>query len=124
MAKVSKEQSARLEGIGYAVRFLESGKTLEQLQIDAKMRGAYNIPLNVSKAELNDFVRRVQGSIIEGVILLACMALRTEFGFGKSRVEKFMQAMHDRSADMNRNFYDWDDLEYLVTKELGIERTN
>lgn len=52
------------------------------------------------------------------------MALRTEFGFGKSRVEKFMQAMHDRSADMNRNFYDWDDLEYLVTKELGIERTN
>lgn len=124
MAKISKEQQYRMEGISYAVRFLENGHTLDELRVDAKMRGAYNIPLNIGRTELNEFVKRMQGSLVEGIRLVSCIALRTEFGFGAKRIDKFIDAYNDRFKDMNNGMFGWDDLVYMIEKELGLEHVS
>ena len=122
MAKISKEQQWRLEGIGYAVRYLEQGHTLEDLQKDARIRGAYNIPVAVSKQEMHDLSNRITDIVLSKAMDLCCFVLRTEWDFGAVRIARFRKQMNDASKDMNQgNLFSWDDIDYLIEKELGLE---
>ena len=125
MAKVSKEEQARLEGIGYAIRYLEQGHTLEDLQKEARIRGAYNIPVAVSKKDMRILSDRITDIVLSKAMDLSCFVLRTEWDFGSVRVARFRSQMNDAAKDMNKgNLFGWDDVDYLIEKELGIERTN
>ena len=54
MARMSKEEQARREGMAYALRFARE-KGLDALEADLKMRNAIDLPLRVSKADLDKF---------------------------------------------------------------------
>ena len=54
MAKLSKEEMARREGMAYALR-LAKEKGIDALEEDLKMRNAIDLPLRVSKADLDKF---------------------------------------------------------------------
>ena len=55
MAKISKEEQARREGMAYALR-LAKEKGIDALEEDLKMRNAIDLPLRVSKADLSSIV--------------------------------------------------------------------
>ena len=125
MAKISKEEQWRMEGISYAIRFLESGKTLEDLQKDARIRGAYNIPVTVSKRDMHDLSNRITDIVLSRAIDLCCFVLRTEWKFGAIRIKKFMDQMDEAARQINKgDLFDWDDLDYLIEKELGLEHVS
>lgn len=122
MAKVSKEEQARREGIGYAIRYLEQGHTLDDLILEAKFRGAYNIPLNVSSAVMNEFGSRMMAAIFDKTINLCIFVLRIRFGFGKVRCDRFMQGVADTADEIIKgDLFDWDDMRYMVEQELGLK---
>ena len=121
MAKISKEEQARKEGMSYAVRFLDQGHTLDELRADIQMRGAYNIPLRISKAEHDEYMMRATAAIVEGFMLMSVMVLRTEFKFGASRIERFKRVYEERAKDLTDGLYGWDDLKWLIDKELGLK---
>ena len=121
MAKVSKEQQWRMEGISYAVRFMEEGHDLQELKAEARMRGAYNIPLKMSHAEYDSFMLRACSSIVDAFMLLSCMVLRTEFKFGATRIERFKRAYEERAKDMTDGLFSWSDLQWMIEKELGLK---
>ena len=52
MARMSKEEQARREGMAYALSFARE-KGLDALEADLKMRNAIDLPLRVSKADLD-----------------------------------------------------------------------
>lgn len=123
MSKISKEQQWRLEGMSYAVRYLEQGHTLEDLQTEVKFRGAYNIPLNVSSAVMNEFGSRMMAAIFDKTINLCIFVLRVRFGFGKVRCDRFMQGVADTADEIIKgDLFNWDDMRYLVEQELGLKK--
>ena len=63
MAKISKEEQARREGMAYALR-LAKEKGIDALEEDLKMRNAINLPLRVSKADLSKFSENVKYNIV------------------------------------------------------------
>lgn len=123
MAKVSKEELARREGIGYAIRYLEQGHTLDELKLEAKFRGAYNIPLKATEKDMNDFINRNTAIVFERLVELFCFVLRTEYKFGAVRIDRFLDKVHEATKEIRSgNLYDWDDLKYLLEKELGLRK--
>lgn len=121
LAKVSKEELARREGIGYAIRYLEQGHTLDELKLEAKFRGAYNIPLKATEKDMNEFINRNTAIVFDRMTELFCFVLRTEYKFGEKRIGRFLDQVQDVTKEIRSgNLYDWDDLKYLLEKELRL----
>lgn len=60
---MSKEEQARREGMAYALR-LAKKQGIEALEEDLKMRNAIDLPLRVSKADLDKFSDNVKYNTI------------------------------------------------------------
>ena len=59
MARMSKEEQARREGMAYALRIAKE-KGIEALEEDLKMRNVIDLPCRVSKADLSKFSENVK----------------------------------------------------------------
>jgi hypothetical protein len=121
LAKVSKEQQWRMEGFSYAISKLQGGATLEDLVSEAKMRGAYGIPINISRAELNRFEEKVKTNVVRTVLLMSCNTLQDEFDFGKKRIKRFMDRFQMKSSAMKQGYIDLVDISKHMAKELNIQ---
>ena len=121
MAKISKEQQWRMEGFSYAISKLEEGRTLEDLKKEAKVRGAYGIPINLSKAEIDKVGEKVKEHVIRTILLMSCNVLQDEFDFGKKRIGRFMDRFNRKTGAMKYGFVSWMDIANSLQKELGIE---
>lgn len=85
MAKLSKEEQARREGMAYALR-LAKEKGIDALEEDLKMRNAIDLPLRVSKADLDKFSDNVKYNTILYIKNLMAVTMHDEFGFGNKRI--------------------------------------
>lgn len=121
MAKLSREERARMEGFSYAIRKLEEGKTLEDLQAEAKMRGVYGLPIDLTQAEVDRFGEKVKKKVIENVLLMTCSVLQDEYGFGTKRIDRFMERFNGRTNAIKFNYVTWADIGQQMSKELGIQ---
>ena len=121
MAKVSKEQQWRMEGFAYAISKLEAGATLEDLKKEAKVRGAYGIPINLSKAEIDRFGEKVKTYVIRTLIIMSCNTLQDEFDFGRKRIQRFMDRFQEKSSAMKYGYVTWLEMSAQMSKELGIQ---
>ncbi len=121
MAKISKEQQWRMEGFSYAISKLEEGRTLEDLKKEARVRGAYGIPINLSKTEIDKFGEKVKEHVIRTILLMSCNVLQDEFDFGKKRIGRFMDRFNRKTGAMKYGFVSWMDIANSLQKELGIE---
>ena len=121
MAKISKEQQWRMEGFAYAISKLEAGATLEDLKKEAKVRGAYGIPINLSKAEIDRFGEKVKTYVIRTLLLMCCNVLQDEFEFGKKRISRFMDRFESKTSAMKYGYVTWLDMSTHMSKELGIQ---
>lgn len=121
MARMSREERARMEGFSYAIRKLEEGKTLEDLQAEAKMRGVYGLPIDLTMAEVDRFGEKVKKKVIENVLLMTCSVLQDEYGFGTKRIDRFMERFNGRTSAIKFNYVTWGDISKQLSKELGIQ---
>lgn len=79
MAKSSKEEQARREGMAYALRIAKE-KGIDALEEDLKMRNAIDLPLRVSKADLDKFSDNVKYNTILYIKILMAVTMHDEFG--------------------------------------------
>ena len=128
MAKMKKEEQARLEGVGYAIRFLEQGNTLEDLKEDARRRGATMTPIWVTKAMESDYCDRVKVNTMQTILLMACSVLQAEFDFGNAqrggnpgRLARFVNKFNQYCGDMLNGDMDWGDLKQELARTTGID---
>ena len=122
----SKEEIARREGMSYALRFAKE-KGLEELEKELKMRAAYEIPIGISKKDLQKFTDNAKNMMLDTVLILTSVTLHDEFQFGQKRIERFIERFNFKAECIGEGYTDWADQIEILKEECGMElsiRTN
>jgi hypothetical protein len=119
MARISKEERLRLEGMAQAYRIAQT-KGMEGLKQDIEMRKATGIPVGVSPSAIDESIRRIKENTVDTVRILAAMTLRDEFGFGKTRLDRFVQRFNLKTECLQEEYVTWEDMTKALKEELGI----
>ena len=90
MAKVTKDEQARLSGAEWMLRLVKENG-IEAAEEELKMRGGTGWPLRVKKKDLEDFEQGCKENAVATITTLASITLRDEFGFGKERIKRLEQ---------------------------------
>lgn len=118
--RISKEEAARREGIYYAYRIVKEGG-IEALEKDIKNRGITDCPVGISKADMNAFANNVRMNVVDTFLIMNCTVLQDEFGFGKKRIERFIERFNLKASVIAEDYATWDDFKRQLNDELGIE---
>lgn len=127
MGRLSKEEQWKHEGISWAINFLEAGGSLEELKAEAKRRGAYHVPIGLTRAEEVGFVNRVKTNCINTVRALSLHVLVDEFEFGNQskgdqlgRLDRFRKRFDEKCDCMCRGYASWQDIQEDLKNNYGI----
>lgn len=119
MGKLSKEELARFSGAEWMVRYIKE-KGIEAAEKELEMRGVRGIPLAVKEGDLVRFSTREKKNTIATMILMACMTLRDEFGFGFDRMNRFIDRFNTKTECLVDNYVDWEDIQQTIKEETGL----
>ena len=120
MARMSKEEQARREGMAYALR-LAREKGLDALEADLKMRNAIDLPLRVSKADLDKFSDNVKYNTVLYVKILMAVTMHDEFGFGNKRIKQMFKRFDLKAECLADDYTTWDEQVSIIAEECGID---
>ncbi|WP_301955866.1 hypothetical protein [uncultured Eubacterium sp.] len=120
MAKMSKEEQARREGMAYALR-LAKEKGIDALEEDLKMRNAIDLPLRVSKADLSKFSENVKYNIVFYIKVLMAVTMHDEFGFGNKRIKQMFKRFDLKAECLADDYTTWDEQVSIIAEECGID---
>lgn len=119
MSKLSKEELARFSGAEWMVRFIKE-KGIEAAEKELEMRGVRGIPLAVKEGDLVRFSTREKKNTIATMILMACMTLRDEFGFGFDRMNRFIDRFNKKTECLVGKYVSWKDIQETIREETGL----
>lgn len=122
MARLSKEEQARREGMQVALDWVEK-LGLDGAKKELEYRGIHGIPIQVNKSDLNKFNETVKQNCINTMTTLCCWALHDEFGFGHERLQKFIDAANYKADSLARSFCCWEDVIEMMFDETGVHFT-
>lgn len=120
MAKLSKEEQARREGMSYALR-VSREKGIDGLEEELKFRQAYDVPLKISQTELEHFAETIKQTIMDTVLLMSSYVLRDNFGFETKRMNRFIRKFNEYTESLVGGYVKWKDIAEAMTAETGIE---
>lgn len=120
MAKLSKEEIARREGMAYALRIAKE-KGLDALEEDLKMRNAIDLPCRVSKADLSKFSENVKYNIVFYIKVLMAVTMHDEFGFGNKRIKQMFKRFDLKAECLADDYTTWDEQVSIIAEECGID---
>ena len=119
MSKLSKEELARFSGAEWMVRYVKE-KGLEAAEKELEMRGVRQIPLSVKEQDLKNFSEREKRNTIATVLMMSAMVLRDEFGFGRDRMNKFIERFNTKTSCLVEGYVYWKDMQQTIAEETGI----
>ena len=120
MGKLSKEEAARFSGADWALRIAEA-EGVEGLRKELERRNILQIPLKASKADVEEAVNKIKQNVMATVLLMSCSALRDEFGFGYTRMNRFLERYTLKAKCLVDKYVYWKDLYQTILDETGIE---
>ena len=120
MARLTKEDKWRREGMSYALRVAEE-KGIDGLREDLKLRGAINLPIPVDEKLLNEFAYDIKDNVVDSMLILMAATLHDEFGFGEKRVQKAVDRLLFKASCLTGNYVTWNDIIEDIKQELNIE---
>lgn len=116
----NKEEQARLQGLQFGLKIAEADG-IEALREEVKRRGAYDIPVCLPHKVLEEFSERVKNQTLDAVMVLTLVVLRDEFGFGKKRLQQFMDRFDFKTECLVDGFTTWPEQLDILKEECGIE---
>ena len=109
MAKLSKEELARRDGMKFALKIAKE-KGIEGLEEEIKYRGINGRPQTLDRAAIHDFENRTRDQITDCIEAMAVWVLHNEFGFGQKRCLKFMKRFMDETECLVSEHISWKDI--------------
>lgn len=119
MGKLSKEEMARFEGAAWALRMVEE-KGLEAAQKDLEQRGIRRLPLACKKQDIREFEQYEKKNTLATVLMMTCMTLRDEYGFGFDRMNRFIRRFNTKTECLVDGYVNWKELQETIREETGI----
>lgn len=128
MARVSKEDIARLQGLQRALEIVKKDG-VEALEKEIKFRCATKIPIDVNYEKCVNAIGEVaetlakgySENILETVLAMSMLVLNEEFQFGKVRLGRFKKKFSDNTDQLRSGDLDWDAIREIFMEEYGIE---
>lgn len=118
-AKWAELEQARRDGIGYALGIVRE-KGIEGLEEDVRFRNISKVSVAMSEDEYKDLTERMGKRISQVILTLAEITLRDEFGFGKSRLEKFADRLNEKAGCVAEGYTTVEDQLEILEKETGM----
>jgi hypothetical protein len=119
MGKLSKEEMARFQGAAWALRMVEE-KGLEATQKALEQRGIRHLPLACNKQDIRKFEEYEKKNTLATVLMMTCMTLRDEYGFGFDRMTRFIKRFNYKTACLVDGYVHWKELQETIKEETGI----
>ena len=117
-----KEERWRAEGMDFCIRFLDkNGDDVEALRQEVKRRGAYHIPVWVTKSEETEFCHRVKTTCLDTILIMTVAILHDNFGFGMKRVNRFREAFNYASELLSDDCINWDEIQQGIREQLSMD---
>lgn len=118
-AKWAELEQARRDGIGYALGIVRE-KGIEGLEEDVRFRNISKVSVAMSEDEYKDLTERMGKRISQVILTLAEITLRDEFGFGKSRLEKFADRLNEKAGCVAEGYTTVEEQLEILEKETGM----
>ena len=93
---------------------------LEEAEKELERRGVRHIPLGVKEQDLKNFSEREKRNTIATVLMMSAMVLRDEFGFGRDRMNKFIDRFNKKTSCLVEGYVYWKDMQQTIAEETGI----
>ncbi len=120
MGSLKKDEQLRREGMAYALRVAkESG--IEGLEKELERRNATEIPLRITKAQMQQYSENVKENVVNHILLLSLVTLRDEFEFGAKRLKQFEERFMDKASCIVGDWTTWEEQVKVLAEEVGIE---
>lgn len=98
---------------------MATGYSVDKKELAA--RRAMFIPLEINQAQLEESVEKIKMNTIDTVLIMSCMVLRDEFGFGQKRIKQFFDRFNLKTECICDGDVIWDDFIDALREETGIE---
>lgn len=121
MAKSDRKlHEARMAGAIWIMKLIED-KGIDEARKELATRRAMFVPLEISQQQLDETVYKIKMNTIDCVLIMSCMVLRDEFGFGKKRIKQFFDRFNLKTECLCDGNVVWDDFIEALKEETGIE---
>ena len=118
--KINDYMNGRNEGMAYALKIAKE-QGVEALEKECEFRRVTNIPSQVSTKACNIAIEKIKLNTIDTIQILSIATLADEFGFGKKRINRFMERFNLKTECLVDDYVTWNDLIQQIKEEKGIE---
>lgn len=116
----NKEEQARMEGMAQALRIAKT-KGIAGLEADLKMRNITGLPCAVSRAAMDECIMNIKYNVIDTFTILVAYTLHEKFGFGKTRLNRFIHDFNFQAECLDEDYCTWEDQIEILRQECGLD---
>lgn len=116
----NKEEQARMEGMAQALRIAKT-KGIDGLEADLKMRNITGLPCAVSRAAMDECIMNIKYNVIDTFTILVAYTLHEKFGFGKTRLNRFIHDFNFQAECLDEDYCTWEDQIKILRQECGLD---
>ena len=114
MMSRNKEERARMEGMAQALRIAKA-KGVEGLEEELRMRNIVDLPCAV-----NECITQINNNTVDTVTILSAYILHEKFGFGRTRLDRFIHEFNFQAECLMDDYFTWDDQIEVLRQECGL----
>lgn len=116
----NKEEQARMEGMAQALRIAKA-KGIDGLEADLKMRNITDLPCAVSRAAMDECIMNIKYNVVDTFTILVAYTLHEKFGFGKTRLNRFIHDFNFQAECLDEDYCTWEDQIEILRQECGLD---
>ena len=116
----NKEEQARMEGMAQALRIAKT-KGIDGLEADLKMRNITGLPCAVSRAAMDECIMNIKYNVVDTFTILGAYTLHEKFGFGKTRLNRFIHDFNFQAECLDEDYCTWEDQIEILRQECGLD---
>ena len=96
-------------------------KGIEEAEKELRWKGFNGCPVRTTDAELKEFSDKVKTHYLMIVLALSAQTIRDEFGFGKRRIQRFVDRFNLKADCMCMDLVTWDEMLQTLNDEVHID---
>ena len=116
----NKEEQARMEGMAQALRIAKT-KGIDGLEADLKMRNITGLPCAVSRAAMDECIMNIKYNVVDTFTILVAYTLHEKFGFGKTRLNRFIHDFNFQAECLDEDYCTWEDQIEILRQECVLD---
>lgn len=109
-----------MEGMAQALRIAKT-KGIDGLEADLKMRNITGLPCAVSRAAMDECIMNIKYNVIDTFTILVAYTLHEKFGFGKTRLNRFIHDFNFQAECLDEDYCTWEDQIEILRQECGLD---